>query len=488
MHLNITSFIGEVKMNPTFLDATMADNSEYSGPTVFDSVSECVNLLLATLAYISSERDAKILKLRYGLIDGKKWTLEEIGRELGISRERVRQLEARSIRKLSRCTQLHSVKIDRCMKMLRSFGDRVGASLIDDTLSRAFSTTTGHDKGDVSSYVRLFLLAAGHSEVERQSLQAVDSCLVKALATTTASLSIGDLWDTLQDDSDANEALGAWPDLDLATRLQLVLHVEIDSDGSCMPTELTLLKLSSKERRLIALVRVIKEANEPLHFTEIARRVRALLTGTLTMSDRNVHAWLDRYKDYFKWAGPGIYGLSEWDIGVRSGNLTDNLKPARRMGIGDEIALLLSERKEPISLSYMEDHVLSRFEVNRESVYASITQDAAGRFTLMESETVALSSWVEEPRRHLTSEPRRRVRLPRTLRDAARTAAHLRASELSTLMRQDVAAITPAKATGHAVIAAALGMTQEFNILMEIAERGKVPKRMANALKGFSET
>ena len=46
------------------------------------------------------EREATILKLRYGLLDGEDHTLEEVGRHLNVTRERVRQLEARAIRKL----------------------------------------------------------------------------------------------------------------------------------------------------------------------------------------------------------------------------------------------------------------------------------------------------------------------------------------------------------------------------------------------------
>jgi len=46
------------------------------------------------------EREAHILELRYGLLDGETHTLEEVGRQIGVTRERVRQLEAQALNRL----------------------------------------------------------------------------------------------------------------------------------------------------------------------------------------------------------------------------------------------------------------------------------------------------------------------------------------------------------------------------------------------------
>lgn len=45
-------------------------------------------------------REQKVLKLRFGLDDGCQRTLEEVGREFHVTRERIRQIEAKALRKL----------------------------------------------------------------------------------------------------------------------------------------------------------------------------------------------------------------------------------------------------------------------------------------------------------------------------------------------------------------------------------------------------
>ena len=47
-----------------------------------------------------TDREKKVLRLRFGLDDGRARTLEEVGREFKVTRERIRQIEAKALRKL----------------------------------------------------------------------------------------------------------------------------------------------------------------------------------------------------------------------------------------------------------------------------------------------------------------------------------------------------------------------------------------------------
>ena len=56
-----------------------------------------------------TDREEKVIRLRYGIDDGRNHTLEEVGKEFNVTRERIRQIEAKALKKLrhpSRSKQL----------------------------------------------------------------------------------------------------------------------------------------------------------------------------------------------------------------------------------------------------------------------------------------------------------------------------------------------------------------------------------------------
>ncbi len=69
-------------------------------------LKEQLNDVLATL----TDREAKVLKLRFGLEDGRSRTLEEVGKEFDVTRERIRQIEAKALRKLRHPSRSKKVK------------------------------------------------------------------------------------------------------------------------------------------------------------------------------------------------------------------------------------------------------------------------------------------------------------------------------------------------------------------------------------------
>ncbi len=100
----------KISQQPASLDTPVGDEEDsYLGdfiyditaPTLFDTASrgllkEQLGQVLGTL----SDRERRVLEERFGLRDGKPKTLEEVGRMFAVTRERIRQIEAKALRKL----------------------------------------------------------------------------------------------------------------------------------------------------------------------------------------------------------------------------------------------------------------------------------------------------------------------------------------------------------------------------------------------------
>ena len=57
-----------------------------------------------------TDRERKVLQLRFGLDDGRSRTLEEVGKEFHVTRERIRQIEAKALRKLRHPSRSRKLK------------------------------------------------------------------------------------------------------------------------------------------------------------------------------------------------------------------------------------------------------------------------------------------------------------------------------------------------------------------------------------------
>ena len=103
--------IMKIKQDISSLDASIRDDEEDSVLADFiedeDTISpeeSATNQLLKepvkNVLSALTEREQKIIKLRFGLEDGKQHTLEEVGQEFSVTRERIRQIEAKALAKL----------------------------------------------------------------------------------------------------------------------------------------------------------------------------------------------------------------------------------------------------------------------------------------------------------------------------------------------------------------------------------------------------
>ncbi|MBZ0306812.1 MAG: sigma-70 family RNA polymerase sigma factor [Anaerolineae bacterium] len=102
----------EISWRPVSLDSPIDDDSDSElGDFIEDTSSPApdemttANLLREQVETVLGRlplREAEILRMRYGLDDGETHTLEEVGKKIGVTRERVRQLEAQALNRLRR--------------------------------------------------------------------------------------------------------------------------------------------------------------------------------------------------------------------------------------------------------------------------------------------------------------------------------------------------------------------------------------------------
>jgi RNA polymerase primary sigma factor len=139
LSLEDTRCIMKITRQPLSLDQPMGDHDDsFFGEFIQDhreddplydvnqqSLKDRIKDVLNELSY----REREILRLRYGLVDGYAYTLEEVGQIFSVTRERVRQIEAKAVRKLQQPCK------SRC---LASFVDH-----LPDGLPQSMSATTG---------------------------------------------------------------------------------------------------------------------------------------------------------------------------------------------------------------------------------------------------------------------------------------------------------------------------------------------------------
>ena len=92
------SSLGDFVADPTALDPY-----DYSAKM---KLREEIDHALTTL----TDREERVLRLRFGLVDGRTRTLEEVGKEFGVTRERIRQIQSKALRKLKHPSRSRKLK------------------------------------------------------------------------------------------------------------------------------------------------------------------------------------------------------------------------------------------------------------------------------------------------------------------------------------------------------------------------------------------
>lgn len=321
------------------------------------------DLIFDWISYLT-ERQRQIVIKRYGLTDGNTQTLDEIGGVIGVTRERVRQLQRSAFVKLR---QMNTVVMS-----LEAFVEQVfmiGPGVVhDEQWDTVLSDVIDTRNINVPSAMHLFLdVMEGIATYEKGQLglwlggkfdrSGVNSVLKSVRSKLNERYAPIPLHELQQMVSWSGIAL---VDANVASE---ILHTLLCAHQD-FKVEDDMVSLTSWEGRITdEIVLALQEIGEPAHYSKIAELVSDLLAPDQQTTARNVHAHLGRYTNLFVRVGHGVFGLKEWGL-PDDGNLAN---AANRV---------LREANQPLHIDVITERVLATWRVSPTSVYMAIANDA----------------------------------------------------------------------------------------------------------------
>ncbi len=274
---------------------------------------------------VKKDRDIAVIRERYGLGGERPKTLEEIGKELGITRERVRQIEKNALRKLSEflASEIRGQEILTTLetKILKDGGTVTNLRLYELLL------------GGNASSAKLKHMVSFLAMLDKKINQTLETTDVKAgfyldnitKANLLEIIKIAtDILDTEKQPLEEKAFLNRVEKKEIGFTNDQVIAI-ISMSKKILRTDNGSLGLSHWREINPKSIRdktyyILKKYQKPLHFTEISKHIEALDEKKKKVTRQAVHNELIR-DDRFVLIGRGIYALSEW--GYKAGVVED---------------------------------------------------------------------------------------------------------------------------------------------------------------------
>lgn len=289
-----------------------------------------VTKTVANLVKSLSARNKDIISRRFGLKNGKKETLESIGKSYGITRERVRQIEEFTLAQLSKGTP--NPEVEKYVALAKNVLSENGGVMREKDLFKALS---GNDAESVFNSSLVFVLTLDknltrfNDNDNFHSFWAVDNNVLdnfKSMASScvnvlekSGKVSMEGEFYNLAKKNNISGLSGDLNQKHLATYFTISKSVDkniFNEVGLASWPE-----IRPKGVRDKAYL-VLKKENNPKHFSEIAKLINSAGFQGKKANVQTVHNELIKDKR-FVLVGRGMYALSEW--GYKSGTVKDVL-------------------------------------------------------------------------------------------------------------------------------------------------------------------
>lgn len=346
---------------------------------------------------LDNERTKDVILRRFGLVDGRRQTLEEIGQEYGITRERIRQIEGNGLKSLSAPKAINSLKpsLDFVKEHLAEHGNlKKEEALLEDLacicypiVKKAKDGPGGKSDSAIREadlpqcqsafYLILVLGQPFTREKESDKLHAlwtiekksvavakniIDS-LVKLFRKESRVFTLGDLYDQAREESVSLTDKAIFSYLDVSKEIGVN---KFGQYGLNHWSEITPRGVRDKAYL------ILKKNSEPLHFVKITESINQNNLDEKVAQVETVHNELIK-DSRFVLVGRGIYALSEW--GYEPGTVVD-------------IIVNLLKKQGPLSREEIIKNVLDKRMIKENTVLVNLqnrkhfVKDDGGRYAL----------------------------------------------------------------------------------------------------------
>jgi len=326
--------------------------------------------ILGNLFKILNDREKTILKKRHGLADGTEKTLEEIGQEFKVTRERIRQIENAALQKIKNYPEKEKV-LEAPLKAVLQILEEHGGILREDSLISKlllYSSENLENKLIAKFIINQLLKERIEFLPESKdyykawklmsfSLDLLDETidyLTNFFAKHGKPLNKERIIELIKDEEFFKERQDQLKELSLLSFLEITKKIEANPLGEWGLADWGLINLKKINDKIYL---VLKNEGKPLHFRKIAEKINELLPVKKRANPATIHNELILDNKYVL-VGRGIYALREW--GYQPGQ------------VAEVIEQLLKESSKPLSREEIIKKVLEKRQVKESTILLAL--------------------------------------------------------------------------------------------------------------------
>lgn len=322
--------------------------------------------ILTNLFKILNEREKIVLKKRHGLTDGQERTLEEIGKEFKVTRERIRQIENAAIQKIKNYQNKDKI-LETPAKGVLKILEEYGGILREDSLIAKLLLYSGENLENklIAQFIINQLLGEKiHLSPENKDyykawklmsfsvdfLEETINYLISLFAKHPQPLALDKLIDLISATEFFKQREDKLNEQSLMSFLEITKKIEANPLGEWGLIDWGLINLKKINDKIYL---VLKNEGKPMHFKKIAERINELLPIKKKANPATIHNELI-LDDKYILIGRGIYALREW--GYQPGQ------------VAEVIEEIIKNEGKPLSREEIVEKVLKKRQVKESTI------------------------------------------------------------------------------------------------------------------------